>query len=135
MFIIILSQWRLTNAILNVRCDSFPNRIAEKFFFDPLKLDWEDTSMEESVQVRCCNNFRDRGSNIANPCLFIGYVVFCRHGLLCGQQKGYFIQCHAYWGQYIVRRISAVRTFSIIIFCAYSYVNLVLLHSECCTND
>jgi|EP01047_Picozoa_sp_COSAG01_P038223 hypothetical protein len=28
---------------------SFPYRIAEKFYFDPLKLDLEETSMEESV--------------------------------------------------------------------------------------
>jgi hypothetical protein len=30
----------------------FPERIAEKFFFDPLKLDWDDTSMEESVHAK-----------------------------------------------------------------------------------
>ena len=30
----------------------FPQRIAEKFFFDPLKLDWDDTSMEESVHAK-----------------------------------------------------------------------------------
>eukprot|EP01050_Picozoa_sp_SAG11_P007325 SAG11_NODE_607_length_8226_cov_11.234527_1_plen_259_part_00 len=32
--------------------EEFPHRIAEKFFFDPLKLDWDDTSMEESVQQK-----------------------------------------------------------------------------------
>ena len=38
--------------VVAVQDDDFPHRVAEKFFFDPLKLDWEDTSMEESVQQK-----------------------------------------------------------------------------------
>jgi actin-related protein len=31
---------------LSILSSGFPHRVAEKFFFDPLALDWGDTSME-----------------------------------------------------------------------------------------
>ena len=61
--------------------EDFPSRIVEKFFFDPLKLDWEDTSMEESVQAKLFSSVMgcsiDARKNImANVMLTGGNTMF-----------------------------------------------------------